>query len=141
MSNAEEAKFADSTWYNPFQYKYTSKSNILPSDLYDKLLESKEAFSNEPSKEIVNGEIIFDYHEQPDELGYVEANKLARGEYDHKLSLDYSLYTQGYPEWEQAIDLIKAEMESHCGAEVEFRRWAYLPNPNTVTFHFDYQIS
>ena len=53
MSNAEEAKFADSIWYNPFQYKYTSKSNILPSDLYDKLLESKEAFSNEPSKEIV----------------------------------------------------------------------------------------
>ena len=138
MSNAEEAKFADSTWYNPFQYKYTSKSNILPSDLYDKLLDSKEAFSNEPSKEIVNGETIFDFHEQPGELGYVEANKLARGEFDHKSALDYSLYIQGYPEWEQAIDIIKTEMESHCGAEVEFRRWAYLPNPNTVTFHFDY---
>jgi hypothetical protein len=139
MLNAEEAKFADNSWYNPFQYKHTSKSNILPDDLYKKLLKSKVAFSNEPSKKIVNGETVFDLIEfDGDAKAYGESHTLSFGEFDHTSALDYSLYTTGYPEWEQAIDFIKAEMESYCNAEVHLRRWAFIPNPPNVTFHFDY---
>lgn len=138
MLNAEEAKFRNQTWYNPFQYKYTSKSNILPNDLYSKLLDSKESFSTEKSRKIINGEVIFGLIEHSGENEYYVSNTLSLGEFDHKSSLDYSLYTKDYPEWEQAIDLIKAEMERYCNAEVYFRRWAYIPNPDTVTFHFDY---
>ncbi len=139
MLTAEEAKFATQSWYNPFQYRYTSKSNFLPDDLYDRLLESKHSFYSEPSKKIVNGETILDDRDEPDsDDEYYESNTLALGDFDHKSSLDYTLYAQRYPEWIQALDLIKAEMESYCNTEVHFRRWACIPNPPTVTFHYDF---
>lgn len=141
MLNADALKFQKQAWYNPLQYRYTSKANMLPDELYTQLLASKERFYKEPLKKIMpDGTITYNDREEGMDTSeyYTEYNALRMSEFDHKTPIDYSSHTTNYPEWEQALDLIKIEMESYLNKEVSFRRWACIIDPPTVPFHYDF---